>query len=131
MRPRASVRLIEPMERRCVWLAEVSDDLGLSNVEVVRGRAEEFHGAFECDAVTSRAVAALDKLARMSLPLVRAGGEMVVLKGRSVANEVDPALKVLRKFGASVPQIIEASTLDGVEKTTVVRVVRQTGGGRR
>jgi 16S rRNA (guanine527-N7)-methyltransferase len=127
MRPEATIYLVEPMERRCTWLTEIADDLGLANVEVKRGRAEEFHGAFECDAVTSRAVAALDKLARLSLPLVRPGGQMIVLKGRNVSQEIDPARKALRKLKGSEPEILEATTIPGVESTTVVRIVRQTG----
>lgn len=127
MRPEASVYLIEPMERRCAWLTEVATDLGLENVEVKRGRAEEYHGAFECDAVTSRAVAALDKLVRLSLPLVRPGGEMIVLKGRNVAREIEPARKALRRLKGSEPEILEAPTIPGAESTTVVRIVRQTG----
>jgi len=58
MRPEAEVILIEPMERRCTWLNEMTETLGLTNVEVKRGRAEEFHDAFEADVVTARAVAA-------------------------------------------------------------------------
>lgn len=126
MRPDATVYLVEPMERRCEWLAEMSDHLELPNIEVKRGRAEEFHGAFEADAVTSRAVASLDKLVRISLPLVRPGGQMVVLKGRNVSREVDPARKALRKVGGSEPEVLDAPTLPGVESTTVVRIVRQT-----
>lgn len=127
LRPGAAVYLIEPMERRCAWLTEIATDLGLANVEVKRGRAEEFHGAFECDAVTSRAVAALDKLVRLSLPLVRPGGEMIVLKGRNVTREIDPARKALRRLRGSEPEILEAQTIPGAESTTVVRIVRQTG----
>ncbi|MBE7700199.1 16S rRNA (guanine(527)-N(7))-methyltransferase RsmG [Oerskovia sp. Sa1BUA8] len=124
MRPEAEVLLIEPMERRCVWLSEVIEELGLANVEVKRGRAEEYHGAFQCEAVTSRAVAALEKLARMSLPLVERGGEMVVLKGRNVTQEIEPARKVLRKYKTEEPEILEAFSIEGVEPTTVLRVRR-------
>jgi 16S rRNA (guanine527-N7)-methyltransferase len=124
MRPQLEVILVEPMERRTTWLSEVVAELGLTNVEVKRGRAEEFHGAFEVDAVTCRAVAALSKLVRLSMPLVRVGGEMVILKGRSVAEEVDPARKILRKYAAGDPDILEGSTVDGVESTTIVRVRR-------
>ncbi|MBD8079979.1 16S rRNA (guanine(527)-N(7))-methyltransferase RsmG [Cellulosimicrobium arenosum] len=126
MRPSATVYLVEPMERRCEWLTTISAHLGLTNVEIKRGRAEEFHGAFECDAVTSRAVAGLDKLVRISLPLLRPGGEMVVLKGRNVAREIEPARKVLRRLGGSDPEVLDAVTLPGAESTTVVRIVRQT-----
>lgn len=124
MRPDLDVLLIEPMERRTTWLTEVATELGLGNVQVKRGRAEEYHDAFEVDVVTSRAVAPLSKLARMSLPLVRVGGEMVILKGRNVAQEVEPARKVLRKYSAGDPEILEGTTVEGVESTTIVRVRR-------
>ncbi|SDB88867.1 16S rRNA m(7)G-527 methyltransferase [Sanguibacter gelidistatuariae] len=125
MRPAASLVLIEPMERRCIWLVEMVETLGLTNVEVKRGRAEEFHDAFEADVVTSRAVAALEKLARWSLPLLAPGGELVILKGRSVAAEIEPARKVLKKFKMSEPEILEAATLPGLESTTVLRSRRK------
>lgn len=124
MRPELQVLLVEPMERRTTWLAEVVAELGLANVEIKRGRAEEYHGAFEADAVTSRAVAALSKLVRMSMPLVRVGGELVILKGRNVAQEVEPARKVLRKYATGDPEILEGATVEGVETTTIVRVHR-------
>ena len=124
MRPELDVILVEPMERRTTWLAEVVAELGLKNVQVKRGRAEEYHDAFEADAVTSRAVAALSKLVRMSMPLVRVGGELVILKGRNVAQEIEPARKVLRKFAATDPEILEGSTVEGVEATTILRVRR-------
>ncbi|WP_402463783.1 16S rRNA (guanine(527)-N(7))-methyltransferase RsmG [Isoptericola aurantiacus] len=124
MRPDAAVHLVEPMERRTQWLDEVVATLDLSNVSVKHGRAEEYDGALEVDAVTSRAVAPLSKLARMSLPLVRPGGEMVVLKGRNVEREIEPARKVLRRFRASEPEILEGTTVPGVESTTIVRVRR-------
>lgn len=125
LRPDAEVHLIEPMERRTTWLEEVAEDLKLSNVQVKRGRAEEYDGALEVDAVTSRAVAALSKLARMSLPLVRPGGELVVLKGRNVEQEIEPARKVLRKLTVGEPEILEGRTVDGVESTTILRVRRK------
>ena len=98
VRPDAHFYLIEPMERRCAWLNEQIDKLDLGNVEVKRGRAEEFHGAFEVDQVTARAVTALRKLVPLTVPLLRAGGELLLLKGDSVQNEIDAAEKVLRKY---------------------------------
>lgn len=124
MRPALEVILIEPMERRTTWLDEVVDQFELENVSVRRGRAEEYHGAFEADVVTSRAVANLAKLARMSLPLLRKGGEMVVLKGRNVVQEIEPARKVLRGFKASEPEVLLGATVDGVEPTTILRLRR-------
>lgn len=97
LRPDASFRLIEPMERRCAWLSEQIETLGLENAEVLRGRAEEYHGAFEVDQVTARAVTALRKLVPLTAPLLRDGGDMLFLKGVSVEDEIAAAEKVLRR----------------------------------
>ncbi|WP_449280536.1 16S rRNA (guanine(527)-N(7))-methyltransferase RsmG [Leucobacter sp.] len=97
VRPDVRFLLIEPMERRCAWLNEQIDRLDLRNAEVRRGRAEEYHGAFEVDQVTARAVTALRKLVPLTAPLLRDGGEMLFLKGTSVQDEIDAAEKVLRK----------------------------------
>ena len=123
-RPDVEFHLIEPMERRTAWLEEIVETLALENVLVKRGRAEEYHDAFEVDVVTSRAVAALSKLARMSLPLVRRGGAMVVLKGRNVEREIEPARKVLRSFKTAEPEILVGDTVPDVEATTILRIRR-------
>src|SRR6478609_9281397 len=58
-RPDVDFVLIEPMERRVAWLQSQSDELGLTNVEVVRARAEEAKLSPLLDQVTARAVSAL------------------------------------------------------------------------
>ncbi|HEX6328516.1 MAG TPA: 16S rRNA (guanine(527)-N(7))-methyltransferase RsmG, partial [Jiangellaceae bacterium] len=74
VRPDLAVTLVEPLLRRSVFLGEVVAELRLSNVNVVRSRAEELHGKVIADVVTARAVAPLDRLARWTIPLVRTGG---------------------------------------------------------
>ena len=100
-RPDVEWMLIEPMERRVAWLTEQVDGLGLDNVEVVRARAEDWKRGPTLDAVTARAVSALRTLVPITAPLVRDGGELILLKGASAANEIDAATKQLRKFGVS------------------------------
>lgn len=124
--PDVEVVLLEPMERRVTWLTEVTDELELANATVRRGRAEELHGRMAADAVTARAVAPMDRLARWTLPLLRPGGALVVLKGRQAAAELDAARHVLRKLHASSSDVLTAPTLEGLEPTTVVRVVKRT-----
>lgn len=110
VRPDAHFLFIEPMERRCVWLQEQIRLLGLTNAEVRRGRAEEFHDAFEVDQITARAVTALRKLVPIAAPLLRDGGEMLFLKGASVAEEVETAHKVLRKHRVRDTTVEELGT---------------------
>jgi 16S rRNA (guanine527-N7)-methyltransferase len=99
-RPDLAVTLVEPLLRRTTFLDEAVSHLGLDNVEVVRARAEELHGHRAFDVVTSRAVAPLPKLLRWSLPLTRAGGAVVAMKGSSAQEEVDGARKQLRALRA-------------------------------
>ncbi|WP_448852001.1 16S rRNA (guanine(527)-N(7))-methyltransferase RsmG [Corynebacterium sp. 335C] len=122
-RPDLSVTLIEPLLRRTTFLEEVVEDLGLTNVTVVRGRAEEKAvrnkvGLF--DYVTSRAVAPLGRLAGWSLPLVKNGGHMVALKGSSAPEEIARDAKEIRKAKGTGPEVLEV----GVEAGYPTHVVR-------
>jgi 16S rRNA (guanine527-N7)-methyltransferase len=125
MRPDAEVVLLEPMERRTDWLTEVVEELELRNAVVRRGRAQDVHGELVGDAVTVRAVASLDKLYRWAFPLLRKGGTLVALKGGKAEEEVEAARHVGRKLGGGQAEVITAPTLEGVEETRVVRVVRE------
>jgi len=127
MRPRAHVILVEPMERRVVWLLDVVERTGLTNVEVRRARAQELDGAVEADAVTARAVASLDKLFRWTAPLVREGGRVVAMKGARAEEELAAAAKVMRSVGLTDGQVHEATTIAGTEPTRVVSAVRGRG----
>ncbi|WP_439591169.1 16S rRNA (guanine(527)-N(7))-methyltransferase RsmG [Microbacterium sp.] len=97
-RPDVQWVLIEPMERRVAWLDEQVASLGLDNVEVLRTRAEDWKRGPALDAVTARAVSALRTLVPLTAPLVRDGGELILLKGAAASNEIEAADKVLRKF---------------------------------
>ncbi len=98
-RPDVEWVLIEPMERRVAWLEEQAATLGLSNVEVVRGRAEEWSRGPTLDGVTARAVSALRTLIPLTAPLVRDGGELILLKGAAASDEIAAAEKQIRRFG--------------------------------
>lgn len=122
-RPDVTFVLIEPMERRVEWLRDEASALGLDNVEVLRARAEEAKLSPWLDQATARAVSALSKLIPLSVPLVRSGGELLFLKGASVAKEVEAAAKVIRKARLSD---IEVLTLGDGVVPEVTRVFRAT-----
>ncbi len=105
-RPDVDVVLIEPMERRVDWLLSERERLGLTNVEVVRARAEEAVLPQPLDQVTARAVSALSKLIPWCAPLVRNGGELLFLKGERVADELEKARKVVKKWHLSDVEIL-------------------------
>lgn len=121
-RPDLKLTLIEPLERRVIWLNEVIEDLGLENVTVMRSRAEQAVGAVDADVVTARAVSALVGLLDITLPILRGTGELLALKGRSAAEEITKAKKKLNRYGARETEILTAGADLLEEPTTVVRV---------
>ncbi|MCZ9294076.1 16S rRNA (guanine(527)-N(7))-methyltransferase RsmG [Corynebacterium meitnerae] len=122
-RPDLSVTLIEPLLKRSSYLGEVKEELGLDNVTVIRGRAEE-QKKMLFDVVTSRAVAPLGKLAVWSLPLVRPGGAMVAMKGASVSEELERDAKVIAKAGGVDAEIFTAGDAVLEQPTTLIRITR-------
>lgn len=105
-RPDAHLVLIEPMERRTEWLKHEAAELGLDNVSVIRARAEDAKLEEPLDHVTARAVTALSKLIPLTVPLVRAGGELIFMKGERVHDEVEAAQKAIRKARLSNVEVI-------------------------
>lgn len=121
-RPDLRITLVEPLLRRTTFLEEVVDQLGLSRVTVVRGRAEEVKQRHGFDVVTSRAVAPLERLLRWSMPLVAPNGALVAMKGSSVADEIELARPTLRKLGCAEPEILTLGAESLVHSTLALRV---------
>jgi 16S rRNA (guanine527-N7)-methyltransferase len=107
--PGLRVVLVESLLRRSAFLTAVVAELGLA-VDVVRGRAEDpavRERVGGSDAVVSRAVAALDKLTRWSLPLLRPGGRMLAIKGERAAEEVREHRRVMTALGAADVRVVQ------------------------
>ena len=125
-RPDVRFTLIEPMERRINWLNEQVDALGLENVEVLRARAEEVGRPQSFDVVTARAVSALRTQLPLTAPLLRDGGELVLLKGVNAANEIEAAQKQIKKYKLTD---VRVEVLGEGVLPEVTRVVRATVRG--
>jgi len=129
-RPDLRLVLLEPLQRRTAFLHEVVDELELDNVQVLRTRAEEIAGELRFDAVTARAVAPLATLAGWAFPLLCPGGELVAIKGRTAAEEIERSratLGRLRAGGLRVGRVrLESFGMGVVEPATqVVRIESQ------
>ncbi len=122
-RPDVEWVLIEPMERRVTWLNEQVAALDLDNVEIVRARGEEWDGRGTLDAVTARAVSALRTLIPVTAPLVRDGGELVLLKGASAQAEIEAAAKQVRRFGLKDVRVEIVGEGVLADPTRVVRAI--------
>ncbi|MDY7087521.1 MAG: 16S rRNA (guanine(527)-N(7))-methyltransferase RsmG [Actinomycetota bacterium] len=141
-RPDLRITLVEPLARRTAFLSEAVTALGLdTTVTVVRGRAEDVVDGppAGADVVTARAVAPLDRLAGWCLPLARAGGRLLALKGASAASEAAEHREAVAALGGADPvvRLCGEGLID--PPTTVLEVVvlsrpkpstRAAGSGR-
>jgi 16S rRNA (guanine527-N7)-methyltransferase len=130
-RPDLRITLLEPLLRRTVFLAECVEELGLQNVEVRRGRAEEFAGKLAAEVVTARAVAPLEKLAGWCLPLLAPKGRMLALKGEAAVAELEAVASKLKEWGAVEWGVVEVGAELGEAATRVVRIDLGPNGYRK
>lgn len=121
-RPDLRITLVEPLLRRSGFLQVAVSELALTNVEVVRSRAEDLASTRQFDQATARAVAPLDRLVRWCLPLVRRGGYLVAMKGASAAEEISTAAASLRKLKAGAVLVEDYALPSLAIPTTVVRI---------
>ena len=119
LRPKVSVILLEPMERRCRFLTDCVAELGLDNASVLRARAQD--AVLRADVATARALAPLDRLAELAVGLVRPGGMVLAIKGQTAADELKKARPVLRRLGVRGAKVVRAGQGKVDPATTVVR----------
>ena len=108
--------LIDSLAKRVKIVGGIAGELGLDNVTVVHGRAEDlarekqYRESF--DICVSRAVSRLNVLAEYCLPFIRKGGYFVSYKGKNYPEEADEAAAALKKLGGR----LEAVEAAGMEK---------------
>jgi len=120
-RPDVEFVLIEPMERRVAWLEEQVVSLKLQNVRIERARAEDVAQKYVLDQVTARAVSAFAKLIPLTVPMVRTGGELVLMKGANAEREVEAASKAIRKYHLEDVEVLVLGEGAVREPTRVIR----------
>ncbi|WP_322770331.1 16S rRNA (guanine(527)-N(7))-methyltransferase RsmG [Frankia sp. Cr1] len=141
VRPDLRVTLLEPMQRRCVFLHEVVARLGLEGrVTVIRGRAPDIATTVEghkFDVAVARALAPLERLGAMLVPMLEPGGVMLALRGARVVEELSVARGELDAQGWREVDVVKCGVGRLSEPTTVLRAVytasepgRRQGSGK-
>ncbi|WP_075619702.1 16S rRNA (guanine(527)-N(7))-methyltransferase RsmG [Paenisporosarcina indica] len=102
--PQLQVTIVDSLNKRIQFLTHLSEQLGLSNVQFVHARAEEFGQSAkyreQYDIVTARAVARLSVLSELCVPLVKKGGQFVAMKAAAAQDELSDAKRALTTLGA-------------------------------
>jgi len=104
----ANVTIIDALNKRINFLNDLVKKLDLNNVKAIHSRAEDFavDNRESFDYVTARALARLNVLVELTLPLVKVGGKLIAMKGDS-KEELYEASNAIKTLGGKVIDIIE------------------------
>jgi 16S rRNA (guanine527-N7)-methyltransferase len=114
--PAARVALVESVGKKTAFIERAAAAMGLDNVEVVNGRAEEWQtGIGANDVVTARALAPLGVLVEYAAPLLRDGGVLVAWKGVRDAGEEAVAERAAAQIGLELAEVRPVQPWEDVE----------------
>ena len=126
------VTIIDALNKRINFLKGLIKELNLGNVDAIHARAEEFVKIKRefFDVVTARAVARLNILVELCLPLTKVGGKMIAMKGSSGLEELEEAKKAISILGGIVDRIITVELPDdmGSREIIIINKVKNTPG---
>ena len=109
LEPNFDLTLLDSLGKRVDWLQEACDALDLRRVACVHARAEEFAAEKResFDLVTSRAVANLQVLSELCLPLVKVGGQFLAMKSIESEDEIDKAKNAIKTLGGKIANVAD------------------------
>lgn len=129
LQPDMALTLLDSAGKKIDFCKSVCSALGLTDVDCVWGRAEELPRLRErFDVVVSRAVAQLDVLAELCLPLSAVGGQFIAMKGPACDEEIKTAEFAVKALGGKV-EGVKRYTIPGtdiVHAAVMVRKVKNT-----
>lgn len=107
--PDCQLTLLDSLGKRIKFLQSCIDGMELEHIEAVHARAEEFAAKHResYDFAVSRAVAQLNVLAELSLPLVKPGGYFIAMKGKESDAEIDEAKHAIAVLGGKIDRIVD------------------------
>jgi 16S rRNA (guanine527-N7)-methyltransferase len=123
---RLQLTCIEATSKKVRFMEHVASQLGLTEVELVQGRAEELAlrapNRESYDLVMARAVATLPTLVEYLLPLARRGGRVVAYKGSAAHEEALAAEEAIRLLGGRLRKLVPVE-VPGLAETRIVVVI--------
>lgn len=134
LRGDVSVLGVDSVTKKVKYVEDTARLLGLDNVTVSNGRAEEMgqdstlRESF--DIATARAVGRLNLICELCLPLVKVGGKFLAMKSLSTNEELEEAQRAITLLGGEVECVFHYSLTNGEEMLdrtiVVIRKVRKT-----
>lgn len=122
-----NVTIIDALNKRIKFLNDLTGKLGLTNVNALHKRAEDYvkEVGASFDVVTARAVARLNVLVELCLPLVKIGGKFIAMKGSGGQDELDEAKKGISILGGKIVDVIDVVLPDEEEKRQLIIIYKE------
>ena len=126
--PKCVVTLVDATGKKCMFLNEVIKELNLTNAFVVNSRGEDLDMREYFDIVTARAVAPLNILLEVCVPLIKEKGLMIAMKGAKGKEELADAKKAVQKLYLKVININEQALPndEGVRYNIILKKEKKT-----
>ena len=126
MLPELQVTIVDSLGKRLNFLQDLIAQLGLKDVALVHGRAEDVgqnsRYREQFDIVTARAVANMAVLSEYCLPLVKKGGNFIALKGPKAEDELGTSKKALSILGGKTAAVKELQLPQSAEERTLILI---------
>ena len=107
--PTLNITVVDSLTKRMTFLETVIKELGLKDIKCLAKRGEDFAKLHreEFDYVTARAVARLNILDEICLPLVKINGYFIALKGNDGLVEIEECKDAISKLGGKIENVHE------------------------
>ncbi|MBN2286494.1 MAG: 16S rRNA (guanine(527)-N(7))-methyltransferase RsmG [Tissierellales bacterium] len=125
--------LLDSLNKRIMFLEEVTAKLHLENVQLLHGRAEDYGMNRDFreryDVSISRAVASLNVLAEYCLPFVRVGGFFLSMKGYDSDDEINVSKHAIKILGGRIVEVKKYNLpgTDMMRSLIIVEKIAETG----
>jgi 16S rRNA (guanine527-N7)-methyltransferase len=127
--PQIELALVESVAKKTAFMRHIVDTLGLTDVAVYTGRAEELARGNDLrdgfDLVVVRALAKLPLLLEFGLPFCKPGGSLVALKHGGDGTEQDEAAHALSELNGFIERV-STVLVEGLTDDRVVISVKKT-----
>ena len=127
--PELEIVLMDSLNKRILFLKEVLNELELSDITAIHGRAEEMAVKAEYretfDLCISRAVANLSSLSEYCIPFVKIGGTFVSYKSGNIEDEVVQSKKAISVLGGKIVKVQKFTLPDTDVSRSLVQIRKQ------
>lgn len=124
--PNLKITLIDSLNKRIEFLKIVIKELNLKDIEAIHARAEEYakDNLEKYDVVTSRAVAPLNILLELSIPLLKVNKYFIPYKG-IISREIIDCTHALEQLDSKIEKIEEFELPKENSNRAIIKIIKE------